>query len=170
MAKQGKAGAALKRSPIHLLHRALQLALDVYGEEVGAKGVTQRQYAVLSAVAAEDGCSQTRLVRATGIDRSTVAELVNRMAKLGLLVRSRTEADARTNSVRLTEAGQAALAATEPLATKADRRLMKLLGAKKGEAFIDLLKTLVKEGAPSAEIVEVVPLPKAARKPTEVEA
>ena len=107
MAKTGKAGAALKRSPVHLLHRALQLGLELYADEVGAKGVTQRQFAVLSAVAAEDGLSQTQLVRMTGIDRSTVAELVNRMTKQGLLARSRIETDARTNAVRLTEAGVA---------------------------------------------------------------
>ena len=58
VAKNGKAGAALKRSPVHLLHRALQLGLELYADEVGAKGVTQRQFAVLSAVAAE--ASRTR--------------------------------------------------------------------------------------------------------------
>ena len=45
-------GKALDRSPSHLLHRALQLALDIYAEETGPDAVTQRQYAVLGAVAA----------------------------------------------------------------------------------------------------------------------
>ena len=44
-------GGALERSPSHLLHRVLQLALDIYAEECGEAGVTQRQFAVLAAVA-----------------------------------------------------------------------------------------------------------------------
>jgi DNA-binding MarR family transcriptional regulator len=166
VAKPGKPGAALKRSPVHLLHRALQLGLEFYADEVGDKGVTQRQFAVLCAVAADDGLSQTQLVRVTGIDRSTVAELVNRMTKQGLLVRNRTETDARTNAVRLTDEGRAVLAATEPLAARADRRFLKLLGGKKGESLVDLLKSLVKEaGAAAEEVVVEEPAPKRARKP-----
>ena len=34
---------ALEKSPSHLLHRALQLALDIYADEQGDGGVTQRQ-------------------------------------------------------------------------------------------------------------------------------
>jgi DNA-binding MarR family transcriptional regulator len=167
LSKAGKAGGALKRSPVHLLHRALQHGLELYAEEAGAKGVTQRQFAVLSAVSAEEGLSQTQLVRRTGIDRSTVAELVNRMTRQGLLVRSRTEADARTNSLSLTQDGVAVLRATEPLAARADRRLLKLLGSKKGEAFVDLLRELVKAaGVPAAE-ANAPASPKQVREPSE---
>ena len=77
--KKVEAGKALERSPSHLLHRALQLALDIYAEETGPDAVTQRQYAVLAAVAAHEGLTQTDLVRSTGIDRSTLADLVARM-------------------------------------------------------------------------------------------
>ena len=80
MVKSGKSkkSGPLADSPSHLMHRALQLALDVYSEEVGPEGLTQRQFAVLVAVAAKAGLTQTDLVRATGIDRSTLADLVAR--------------------------------------------------------------------------------------------
>ena len=65
----------LDRSPSHLLHRALQRALDIYAETAGPTAVTQRQFAVLAAVAAHEGLTQADLVRSTGIDRSTLAEL-----------------------------------------------------------------------------------------------
>ena len=41
--------APLAASATHLLHRALQLALDFHAEAAGPGGLTQRQYAVLSA-------------------------------------------------------------------------------------------------------------------------
>jgi hypothetical protein len=81
----------LERSPSHLLHRVLQLALDIYAEECGEAGVTQRQFAVLAAVAENEGVTQTGLVRATGIDRSTLADMVARMITKGHLERQRSE-------------------------------------------------------------------------------
>jgi len=141
-AKKSAASLTLEHSPSHLLHRALQLALDIYGEETGPDAVTQRQYAVLSAVAAHEGLTQTDLVRATGIDRSTLADLVARMIGKQLLGRERSAADARANTVRLTEAGRAALAAAAPRVAAADDRILKLLPARKREAFLSVLLDL----------------------------
>ncbi|MCK5744571.1 MAG: MarR family transcriptional regulator, partial [Oricola sp.] len=76
---------SLKNSPGHLLRRAQQYAHDLYSTEVGASGPTPRQYEVLHVVAANDGLSQTDLVRHTGIDRSTLADMIARMMKKGLL-------------------------------------------------------------------------------------
>ena len=43
MAKSASSTSALERSPSHLLHRALQLALDIYTVETGPVSITQRQ-------------------------------------------------------------------------------------------------------------------------------
>ena len=158
MAKGGKTSGGLKRSPIHLLHRALQLGLDIYAQEMGRGAITQRQYAVLQAVASEDGLSQTGLVRQTGIDRSTVAELVARMTRSGLLVRSRSADDARTNAVRLTDRGREVLAEAQPRMAAADKRLLKRLPAKKRDGLLKLLQELAKE--PLEEREEAEPAPK----------
>lgn len=100
---------SLSRSPSHLLHRALQLALDLYADEIGANDLTQRQFAVLVAVSAREGLTQTDLVAATGIDRSTLADMVARMITKGLLARVRSTRDARANAVSLTDAGRTAM-------------------------------------------------------------
>ena len=166
MAKLSSSTPALDRSPSHLLHRALQLALDIYAVETGPVAVTQRQYAVLAAVAADEGLSQTGLVRATGIDRSTLADLVGRMIVKGYLERERSAEDARANRVRLGEAGRAILAATAPRVEAADRRILELLGAKKREPFIEALRKLAKagEGELLPEPVASIDKPKKAKK------
>ena len=120
------ADAGLDRSPSHLLHRALQLALDIYAEEAGANALTQRQFAVLSAVQAKEGCTQSELVRATGIDRSTLAELVARLIGKNLLGRERSTLDARANTVRLTDEGRTAVAEAAPRVAAADARILAL--------------------------------------------
>jgi len=69
---------------------------------------------VLEAVAARSGLTQTDLVKATGIDRSTLADLVARMTTKGLLERERSTLDARAKAVRLSPEGEAALLTIDP--------------------------------------------------------
>ncbi|WP_374573894.1 MarR family winged helix-turn-helix transcriptional regulator [Phenylobacterium sp.] len=143
-AEAADAVPALDRSPSHLLHRALQLALDVYADEVGEIGLTQRQYAVLAAVEAREGLTQTDLVRITGIDRSTLADMAQRMIAKGLLVRERSAEDARANAVRLSEQGRLLLAEAGPRVDAADARLLRLLSSGKRDGFVSLLRDLAR--------------------------
>jgi len=169
-AKKGAAPRTLEHSPSHLLHRALQLALDIYGEETGPDAVTQRQYAVLSAVSAHEGLTQTDLVRATGIDRSTLADLVARMIGKQLLTRERSAADARANTVRLTDAGRVALDGAAPRVAAADDRILKLLPARKRDAFLSVLAELSRAAEAMVEDdVEAAPKAKKVKKKLKVE-
>jgi DNA-binding MarR family transcriptional regulator len=164
-------GGGLANSPSHLMHRALQLALDIYADEAGADGPTQRQFAVLDAVSRQSGLTQTDLVRATGIDRSTLADLVARMTTKGLLERERSAVDARAKAVRLSEAGAAALEAARPRVEAADKRIMSLLPKSKRDAFLDMLAELAVEAdaAPDKARAEVKALKKATREARKAE-
>ena len=71
------------RSVMHLLHRGGQFAEDVFSLSIGNSDITPRQYAVLSVVAKKEGVRQTDIAHATGIDRSTVTNLVTRLVKRG---------------------------------------------------------------------------------------
>ncbi len=147
MAKSVKiAVSSLERSPSHLLHRALQLALDVYAAETGPGAVTQRQYAVLAAVAEHEGLTQTDLVRATGIDRSTLADMIARMISKAYLARERSTTDGRANTVRLTETGRAILDEAAPRVGAADGRILGYLAANTRESFLGVLRDLAKAG------------------------
>jgi len=161
------ASGTLDRSPSHLLHKALQLALDFYAEEAGPGAPTQRQYAVLSAVAAREGLTQTDLVRATGIDRSTLADLVARMISKGLLERERSPSDARANAVRLSEDGRLALAEAQPRVVAADGRILGCLPKARREGFLASLAELSRAGDKSAAKAEkaAAKAEKAAAKP-----
>ena len=159
--KARRAGG-LAGSPSHLMHRALQLALDIYSEETGPDGLTQRQFAVLEAVSHKSGLTQTDLVRATGIDRSTLADLVARMTTKGLLEREKSTLDARAKAVRLSPAGEAALEAARPQVEAADKRIIGLLPKGKRDAFLELLAGLATEA--DAAPVKAKAEEKAARK------
>jgi MarR family transcriptional regulator, temperature-dependent positive regulator of motility len=155
--KKAREAGSLAESPSHLIHRALQLALDIYSREVGSDGLTQRQFAVLEAVSLRSGLTQTDLVKATGIDRSTLADLVARMAQRGLLSRERSTLDARAMAVRLTPEGEAALADARPRVVEADRQIMALLPKGRRETFLEILAELAgaADAAPEDAIAAV---------------
>lgn len=140
--------ASLAASAIHLLHRAGQCAGDLFAEEVAANGLTPRQYAVLIAVSQEQGLSQTDLVERTGIDRSTLADIVRRLLKKGLVNRRRTKSDARVYSVRLSDKGREALHAARPAAHQAEERLLAVLDPARRNEFLDSLNRIVRTMAP----------------------
>jgi DNA-binding MarR family transcriptional regulator len=140
MAKTSNSAYDLKSSPSHLLHRTQQFAADRFTSALGDDPITQRQFAVLVAVAAMEGLTQTDLVNATGIDRSTLAELVARMAKNGLLKRTRAKNDARANTVSLTPKGKALFAKALPKVKKADDAIMSLIPKTKQSGFLATLQ------------------------------
>ena len=129
----------LNASPTHLLHRAQQMAADLHVGTFGPSGLTPRQVAVLAVLAARDGISQTDLVAKTGIDRSTLAEMVARMETKGLMIRTKSSTDSRANAVSLTEVGQQAYVEALPKLAAIDHDLLALLPSKARAALIDLL-------------------------------
>lgn len=133
----------LERSPLHLLHRAGQCAADIFQSELGEDDLTPRQYAILLTVANNEGVSQTQLVELTGIDRSTLADVVRRMLKKGLLQRRRTRDDARAYAVKVTDEGAKVLKARDPLARKVDERILSGLPASQRDRFLQDLGAII---------------------------
>ncbi|MEO1038893.1 MAG: MarR family winged helix-turn-helix transcriptional regulator [Pseudomonadota bacterium] len=129
----------LAASPGHLLHRATQFAAERFSEAADGVEVTPRQFAVLSAVAADEGLTQTQLVKVTGVDRSTLAELVARMASKGLLIREKAPGDARANAIRFTDAGRQLYETAIAGAAQADEAILAALPKNKRANFVDAL-------------------------------
>jgi DNA-binding MarR family transcriptional regulator len=110
---------------------------------MGHSDLTPRQYAVLLTVSLNEGLSQTQLVEKTGIDRSTLADVVRRMLKKGLLQRRRTKEDARAYAVKVTDEGWRALRAADPIAKRVDERLLSALPVPQRDRFLQDLNTIV---------------------------
>jgi MarR family transcriptional regulator, temperature-dependent positive regulator of motility len=131
----------MDRSPLYLLHRATQLADDVFSASV--VGATPRQFAVLAAIAENEGASQQRLSELTGIDGATLGEIVRRLALRSLVRRRRTDRDGRAYTIKLTGKGRRLLRQAEPLARKVDQRLLRALPKDKRGQFLDLLSAIL---------------------------
>ena len=147
----------LDDSPGHLLRRCQQYSFDLFSKEVGNSSLTPRQFTVLSTVEQNEGLSQTDLVHKTGIDRSTLADMISRLLKRGLLARKRTEADARANSVRITAAGRKALNGAMASVKKAETALMAALPASKRADFLKNLRLIADAGAEAEAAAAAAP-------------
>ena len=155
-------GFNLDNSPAHLLRRATQYANDIYTREVGDEPLTARQFAVLLTVDKQEGLSQTDLVNMTGIDRSTLADMISRMLKKDLLRRKRTESDARANSVSITSSGKRALGIVLGKVAKAEGQILSPLPSGKRADFLKMLTLVAEAGGP--EVPEKVKGKKGERK------
>jgi DNA-binding MarR family transcriptional regulator len=137
--RKGNGSFEFAIAPSHLLRRCYQYHGDLFQRETGARDLTKQQFTLLSALEHNDGVSQTELVEITGIDRSTLAEMVRRMRDRGLLMRERTEDDMRANAVAITFTGRKAVKVARSAAEKADRGLLDPLPAAERGRFLRLL-------------------------------
>ncbi len=133
----------LDSSVVHLLHRAGQVADDLFAKEIANSSLTPRQFAVLCVLAQKQTASQTEIVEATGVDRSTLADIVRRLVERGLLARKRSKIDARAYDVRLTAAGQSALKSAQPAVSRVEDRMLKMMPMMKRSEFVEALNHLV---------------------------
>ncbi len=128
---------------IHLIHRAEQCAIILLQNRTLDHGLTPTQIAILSALEARAGLSQTQLCDATGVDRSTMGDVVKRLVKKGLVRRARTRRDMRTNAIELTNNGKAAITAVAPVAAMAGEELLSVLPQRGRKQFIESLVTVI---------------------------
>jgi DNA-binding MarR family transcriptional regulator len=144
MAEMDQHSAAhLRRSVLHLLRRVDQCAAQLYMAESSNSDLTLRQFAVLVAISQEPDLSQTDLVSITGIDRSTIAGIVSRLLRKGLLERRRSPDDGRAYCVRLSKRGTKAVAGADRLYSKVEKKLFSGVPATEVNQLVSTLRTIV---------------------------
>ncbi|MEV7282239.1 MarR family transcriptional regulator [Streptomyces sp. NPDC093111] len=99
------AAVDLTTHPGHLARR-LQQAHHLLWTTMVSEEITSPQFGVLNALLAEPGLDQRTLGERVGLDRSTIAEVVSRLTRRGLLDKVRDPDDGRRSLLRLTEDGE----------------------------------------------------------------
>lgn len=87
--------------------------------------------------------NQTSLVAATGIDRSTLGEMLKRMASQGYVAAVRLESDNRNNLISITPAGRKALLKSETALADAEASMMRMVPSADRTAFLRCLRAIV---------------------------
>jgi DNA-binding MarR family transcriptional regulator len=90
--------------PGHLARR-LQQAHYLLWNTMVSEEITSPQFAVLNALVAEPGLDQRTVGERVGLDRSTIAEVISRLSRRGLLDKVRDVRDGRRFLLCLTDDG-----------------------------------------------------------------
>ena len=132
----------LAEAPSHLMRRCEQFFADLYAREPGARDLTISQFTVLAALEHNEEVSQTGLVELTGIDRSTLAEMIRRMLERGLITKRRTEDDLRAYAVSITQGGRKALRSGRAAADRAEKAMLEGLPPAEPPRFVKQLAAI----------------------------
>ena len=131
------------QKPGHLIRRAQQIAVSIFLEECAPFDMTPVQYAALVAVRDNPGIDATRLSALVAFDRSTLGNVLERMESKGLILRIGNKDDKRIKTLYLSPRGATALKEVEPLARRAQERILAPLTPKDREIFMQMLSQLV---------------------------
>jgi DNA-binding MarR family transcriptional regulator len=127
----------MSTAPGHLLRRAQQVHTEIWARVV--RDLTGPQYAVIVSVAGWDDVDQRRAGQLASLDKSTVADVVRRLAAKGWIERVRDDRDARRRVLTLSDRGRETLPTITRAAREVQSALLEPLEPAVRDTFVDLL-------------------------------
>lgn len=152
---KNSAGARIYTKPGFLSRQLHRVTAAIFTEETAAFGLTGLQYGILNVIDLQPGMDQISVCAALGIDRSTLAGVVDRLEEKGLLKRSPGPTDRRANALNLTRAGKRVLAEMEEAALNAESRAFEPLNAGEQRQFARMLMRIVEHHAHYAGVASL---------------
>ena len=116
----------LSQSPGQLIRIAQQVHTRLWAEHVGGE-LTAPQYAALVALAVEPGADQRTVGERASLDKATMAEMVGRLVRRGLVLRRRDPADGRRKLLTLSPLGSQLLQDVSPNVARVQQQLLEPL-------------------------------------------
>ena len=144
-AKRQQVRESFSRLPGHLIRRAHQVSTAYFAEECGGD-LTAVQYAALVAIGSHPGIDATRLSEIIHFDRSTIGDVLDRMAGKGWVRRQSAPGDRRVKLLDLLPAGHQVLQQVEPGIRRVQERLLARLSADDRKTLIRLLAKMADAG------------------------
>ncbi|MFG1431256.1 MarR family transcriptional regulator [Xanthobacter sp. V2C-8] len=138
---------ALFERPGFLARRVHQIHVSLFAELCAPFGVTPVQYSLLSALAGREEADQTTLSRLVALDRTTTTGALKRLEARGLVRRSTSATDRRSQSCSLTAEGRALLEQMEGAARQAHAATVEMLSPQEKAALIGAMKKIVEAHA-----------------------
>jgi len=142
--------------PGHLMRRSVQVMNQLWTLEV-SKTITSPQFAALNALYEQPNIDQRTLGERVSLDRSTMADVVARLTRRGLITWGRDPNDGRRKTIRLTAKGEKLLQELIPRSHRMTARLVRALAADEQAELLRLLTKVVRAGESSAGQAESKP-------------
>ena len=133
------AAVDLGTHPGHLARR-LQQAHHLLWNTMVSEEITSPQFAVLNTLVAEPGLDQRTVGERVGLDRSTIAEVISRLGRRGLLDKVRDPQDGRRSLLRLTDEGLRTHKRLTVRTARMNQVFLAPLSAGEQTLFLDLIR------------------------------
>ncbi|GCD91156.1 MarR family winged helix-turn-helix transcriptional regulator [Nocardioides sp. LS1] len=127
----------------YLIRVSQQVHFALWNSSDDVGGLTSPQFAVLHNLAHNEPLDQTELGGLASLDRSTLANIVTRLAERGLVRRTRDTVDGRRNLVSLTPEGKAVHAGAVLGAYKINETLLTSMPESDRKSLLRILGTLI---------------------------
>ncbi|MBT2510528.1 winged helix DNA-binding protein [Streptomyces sp. ISL-98] len=129
----------LSSHPGHLARR-LQQAHHLLWNAMVSEETTSPQFAVLNTLVADPGLDQRTVGERVGLDRSTIAEVISRLDRRGLLHKVRDPRDGRRFLLRVTDEGLRTHRKVSLRAARMNQVFLAPLAPEEQTAFLQLLR------------------------------
>ena len=129
--------------PGYLVRRLHQIHSALFLEECREFGITPVQYGLMTALQHHPGSDQVTLGGAVGIDRTNVADVLERLSERGLVHRERSERDRRSMIASLTDEGEKVTEHMHKNMQRAQERLLAPLLPEFRPAFLAMMTQLI---------------------------
>jgi DNA-binding MarR family transcriptional regulator len=127
----------------HLIRVSQQVHFSLWLDGIGQDALTSPQFAVLHELAQAGAMGQRALGVQASLDRSTIADIIARLQRRGLIGRSQDPKDGRRKLVELTPLGREVHDRALPLAYEINEALLTPLGDGERHQLIELLTKIV---------------------------
>lgn len=127
----------------HLGYFLRRLQVQVFQDFIrtlGSLDIRPAQYSVLILIEANPGRSQAEIGKALNIERAALTKMLHELEDRGWLERHDSIRDARSHALFLSRDGENALARAKALAQEHERRMEALIGSKRREMLMELLR------------------------------
>ena len=139
-----------RRLPV-LLRRAWYGLNQAFRRRIAHLGVTPDQFTVMRNLLEQEGLTQRQLTALMSSDPNTIASLLDRMEKAGLVQRQADEKDRRANRVRLNPLGRRTYEAARKIAVGFQTEILAVLPEQSRDRFLGDLDQVAEKCRRAAE-------------------
>ncbi len=137
------AETGLRDRPGFLIRRLHQIHTALFMQECASEGLTPVQYSVLTALGQMGPSEQIAISRAVGLDRTSTADVMQRLEKRKMIRRRTSPKDRRSKIATLTEVGESLLERIDAAASAAHTRTLEPLGPDERRELMQAMRKIV---------------------------
>ncbi|MFV0245864.1 MAG: MarR family winged helix-turn-helix transcriptional regulator [Qingshengfaniella sp.] len=133
----------LRDRPGFLIRRLHQIHTALFLQECSSEGITPVQYSVLTALSQLGPSEQIVISRAVGLDRTSTADVMQRLEKRKMIRRRASPTDRRSKIATLTEVGETLLQRVDKAASTAHSRTLDPLAPEERRDLMQAMHKIV---------------------------